>query len=331
MISIITPVYNGEKFIESCLQNVINQNFAEVEHIIADGGSTDKTIDIIKHYANQHPHIRWISEKDQGQSDAMNKGIAMAQGAIIGILNVDDFYEPNVLSRISELFTNLPEPTLIVGNCNIWDHRNNLIQINKPKRLQPVDLLMEKQINDDGMIDVTFPVNPSAYFYHKSLHQKIGVYKVEEHYVMDIDFLLKAVKVAHVKYFNELWGNFRYYPGTKTFDDSINGTNETRIQHLFKEYAKTLPLIEQWKIHLNRIILFITLRIFYFSKYPQRLPQSIMNRFMKSISYFKHKTAIIGDLTHPTATKRSPVWRHAARLLFFIKSRREIEVISTND
>ncbi|MBN3951472.1 MAG: glycosyltransferase [Nostoc sp. NMS7] len=80
MISVITPVYNGDKFIESCLQNVINQNFAEVEHIIVDGGSTDKRIDIIKDYANQHPHIHWISEKDQGQSDAMNKGISMAQG-----------------------------------------------------------------------------------------------------------------------------------------------------------------------------------------------------------------------------------------------------------
>ncbi|MEH2058695.1 MAG: glycosyltransferase family 2 protein [Nostoc sp.] len=289
MISIITPVYNGEKFIESCLQVVINQNFAEVEHIIVDGGSTDQTIDIIKYYANQHPHIRWISEKDQGQSDAMNKGIAMAQGLIIGILNVDDFYEPNVLSRISELFKTLPEPSLIVGNCNKWDHRGKLIQINKPKRLRPVDLLMGKQINDDGMIDVTFPVNPSAYFYHKSLHQKIGVYKVEEHYVMDIDFLLKAVKVAHVKYFNEIWGNYRYYPGTKTFDDSTNGTSERRIQQLFKDYTKTLSFFEQWEIRLNRIMIFIPLRIFYFSKYPQRLPQSIHNRFMKSISSLNSK------------------------------------------
>ncbi|MEH2084945.1 MAG: glycosyltransferase family 2 protein [Nostoc sp.] len=287
MISVITPVYNGEKFIEVCLQNVINQNFVEVEHIIVDGGSTDKTIDIIKDYANQYSHIRWISEKDRGQSDAMNKGIAMARGAIIGILNVDDFYEPKVLSRISELFKSLPEPSLIVGNCNMCDYQNNLIRINKPKRLRSVDLLMEKQINDDGMIDATFTVNPSAYFYHKSLHQQIGVYKVEEHYAMDIDFLLKAVKVAYVKYFNEIWGNFRYYPGTKTFDDSTNGTNETRIQQLFKDYVKTLSIIDQWEIRLNRIMIFIPLRIFYFSKYPQRLPQSIRNRLMKSISYLQ--------------------------------------------
>jgi glycosyltransferase involved in cell wall biosynthesis len=96
MISIITPVYNGEEFIESCIKVVIDQACPEVEHIIVDGGSTDQTVDIIKQYAKQYPHIRWISEKDRGQSDAINKGIAMAKGEILSILNVDDYYEPNV-------------------------------------------------------------------------------------------------------------------------------------------------------------------------------------------------------------------------------------------
>ena len=65
MISIITPVYNGEKFIESCMKVVINQNCLDVEHIIMDGGSKDGTVDIIKQYAEKYPHIRWVSEKDK--------------------------------------------------------------------------------------------------------------------------------------------------------------------------------------------------------------------------------------------------------------------------
>ena len=104
MISVITPVYNGEQFIESCIKVVIDQACPGVEHIILDGDSTDRTVEIIKWYADQYPHILWVSEKDEGQSDAMNKGIAMAKGEIIGILNVDDFYEPNVLNRVSEIF-----------------------------------------------------------------------------------------------------------------------------------------------------------------------------------------------------------------------------------
>ena len=281
MISIITPVYNGEKFIESCLQVVIDQNCLEVEHIIVDGGSSDKTVDIIKNKANQYPHIRWISEKDQGQSDAINKGISLAKREIIGVLNVDDFYEINVLNRICEIFKVLPEPSLIVGNCNVCNQKGQLIYINKPSRLRTIDLLLERRVNQDRIIDASFPVNPSAYFYHKSLHQQIGLYKVEAHYVMDIDFLLKAVRSSHVKYFNETWGNYRYYPGTKTFDDSATGMNLVRIKELFDDYIKTVPLIERAQIWLARNINFTFLKIFYFSKHPERLPESIKQRLTK--------------------------------------------------
>ncbi|MEH2423776.1 MAG: glycosyltransferase family 2 protein [Nostoc sp.] len=281
MISIITPVFNGERFIESCLQVVIDQNCLEVEHIIVDGGSSDKTVDIVKDKANQYAHIRWISEKDRGQSDAMNKGIAMAQGQIIGVLNVDDFYEINILNRICEIFKTLPEPSFIVGNCNILNQKDKLISINKPNRLRTIDLLLERRVNDDGIIDASFPVNPSAYFYHKSLHQQIGLYKLEEHYAMDVDFLLKAVCSSHVKYFNETWGNYRYYPGTKTFDDSARETSTARIKYLFNDYIKTLSLMEQWQIWLVQNMNFILLKIFYFYKHPERLPESIRQRLTK--------------------------------------------------
>ena len=88
MLSIITPVLNGEQFIESCIKVVIDQSCPDCEHIIIDGNSKDRTVEIIKHYASKYSHIRWISENDKGQSDAMNKGIRMARGEIIGILNV---------------------------------------------------------------------------------------------------------------------------------------------------------------------------------------------------------------------------------------------------
>ena len=79
---------------------MIEQNCGDVEHIIIDGGSQDGTVTIIKQYAEKYPHIRWISEADQGQSDAMNKGLDMAKGNIISFLNVDDYYEPLVLNKI---------------------------------------------------------------------------------------------------------------------------------------------------------------------------------------------------------------------------------------
>jgi glycosyltransferase involved in cell wall biosynthesis len=264
-ITIITPVYNGVSFIESCIQNVIQQHCPIVEHLILDACSTDGTIAIISEYAEKYPHIRWTSEKDEGQSDAMNKGIAMAQGHIVGFLNVDDFYEPNMLNRIVEMFKILPEPSLLVGNCNVLNGDGNLLFVNKPVKLKLAQLLAGPAINP-------WPINPSAYFYHKSLHDRIGPYKVDEHYALDLDFLLRAVQVAHIRYVNETWGNFRLIEGTKTYIDQEIEKNVARYQSILDVYKKDLPWlmrgtypvyknwqrIEHWSGYISNPRLFMT-------------------------------------------------------------------------
>ncbi len=95
-ISIVTPSYNQAPFIEEALQSVKDQNYPSLEHIVIDGASTDSTVSILEKYS-QTPgwqHLRWVSERDQGQSDALNKGFRMAKGDIIGWLNSDDRYRP---------------------------------------------------------------------------------------------------------------------------------------------------------------------------------------------------------------------------------------------
>ncbi|WP_414584585.1 glycosyltransferase family 2 protein [Scytonema sp. PCC 10023] len=278
MISVITPVYNGERFIESCIKVVIDQNCPDIEHIVVDGGSTDQTVEIIKQYAEKYPHIRWISEKDKGQSDAMNKGIAMARGEILAILNVDDYYEPNVLNRVAEIFKTLPEPSLLVGNCNLWNDDGEIFEVNKPARLKFTDLLLGWKINP-------FPANPSAYFYHTSLHQIIGNYPVDDHDAMDLHFILKAVQVATVKYVDELWGNFRVIKGTKTYHSNTNGQTIQRIEKILKIYRRDLPLFQQLQLGIKRDFLYIKdwilVRIKYFANKPQELPLTLKNKLKK--------------------------------------------------
>jgi len=243
LLSIITPTYNGGNFIESCVLNVAQQGHPALEHIIVDGDSQDSTIETLTTLAKKYPHLRWISEKDSGQSNAMNKGIRMASGKIIGILNVDDYYEEKILQRVTSLFENSKDPSLLVGNCNIWDNSGNLKYYNAPQNLSFVDLI-------SGVF--TFPANPSAYFYHLSLHEQVGDYDENDHYSMDLDFLMRAVQIAHVKYFNETWGNFRMLEDTKTVQDMKSGQIESRIKTLRNRYEKNLSSFQKLQVKFIR-------------------------------------------------------------------------------
>lgn len=241
MISIITPVLNGEQYIEACIRNVLEQKYVDLEHIIVNGNSTDRTGERIELYAGKFSHIRLLSEHDKGQSHAMNKGIAMARGNVLGILNIDDYYQPGTLPRIMEIFRSIKEPGMIVGNCNVWDDQGNLLYINRPRKLRIEDLVLGWAINPH-------PVNPSAYFYHRSLHDRIGEYDENEHYALDLDFLLKAAKVAHVRYVDEIFGNFRMVAGTKTVVDQARGTAKMRTHQLLERHRKMLPLRAQCRV-----------------------------------------------------------------------------------
>lgn len=232
-LSVITPVYNGIRFIEFCIRNVIGQECPGVEHIIIDGGSTDGTVDVIRRYAEEYAHIRWVSEPDRGQSDAMNKGIGMASGGIVGFLNVDDYYEPGALSEAVGMFENLPEPTLLVGNCNVRDADDRLQFVNRPSRVGLLALLM--------LYVPAFPANPSAYFYHRTLHEKIGLYDRDEHFAMDMHFIFRTLAAAQVRYVDRVWGNYRYHADTKTFRDVEIGGNRTRVAEIAAFYRKQAP------------------------------------------------------------------------------------------
>lgn len=233
-LTVITPVFNGIRFIESCIRNVIDQQCGEVEHVIVDGGSTDGTVEVIQKYAGGHPHIRWISEQDQGQAHAMNKGIARANGRILGFLNVSDYYEPGALREVTASFAGLPEPTLVVGNCNVWDDDGKLLSVSKPAEIGLLNLLR-------GKYDVALPRNSSAYFYHKSLHELIGPYNVKEQLSMDVHFTFRAVQNARVGYLDKTLGNYRYLRGTKIFEDVESGRHSTRVSLVTSVYRRQQP------------------------------------------------------------------------------------------
>ncbi len=245
-LTVITPVFNGREFIEKCLRNVIEQNVgADVEHLIIDGASNDGTPEIIQQYASKYPHIRYISEPDKGQSDAMNKGIKMAKGEWIGFLNADDFYAPFILKRVLTLIKRTVEERILVGNCKLITTEGDLIYINRPMRLKPYHFYSGIE---------PFPINPSAYFYTKSIHDNssVGFYGLENHYNMDYEFFLKACLHYPIIYFNEDWGYMLEHFSAKTAQDKQGNEIENRKKRLFNQYLCKAPFKIKAKAALYR-------------------------------------------------------------------------------
>lgn len=247
-LSILTPVRNGAPYIEACLRHVAEQD-PDAEHVVVDGGSTDGTVGILRAFAASHPSVRWISEPDGGQSEALNKGVRLATGSLLGWLNVDDYYEPGVLRRAVRLAADLPEPAFLVANCNVWDETGRLKYVNRPRRLDVASLLL-------GWAHHPHPVNPAAYFFHRNLLDRIGPFDEEEKFAQDVDFVLRAVQEAHVVYVDETWGNYRFLPGTLTYQDTVvTGESADRMKRLLERHRRGLPAAARARHETLRLLI----------------------------------------------------------------------------
>lgn len=164
LVSIVTPVLNGIKYLEICIQNVLNQTYAHIEHIFVDGGSTDGTLEILLEYKARYPdRIRFISEPDRGVGDALNKGIKMARGEILGWLDTNDVYEPDAVMTAVEFFKLNPNAYFVFGGCNIINEAGEVIG--------------ELAIRDGNFKDVINGkeyISLSAAFYKREVLDRVG-------------------------------------------------------------------------------------------------------------------------------------------------------------
>jgi glycosyltransferase involved in cell wall biosynthesis len=181
LISIITVVFNGEEHLEATILSVLNQTDCNYEYIIIDGGSTDGTIAIIKKYQKRLGH--WISESDRGIYDAMNKGIKLAQGKIIGILNAGDLYSQDTLKKVTKLYThNQQHEYLIITGSMIRFDTKTQIEFTQQRKL--IDL--KRRIN------LGMPLNHPATFVTKNVYETIGYFNSEFKISGDYDFIFRA-------------------------------------------------------------------------------------------------------------------------------------------
>ncbi len=243
-ITVITPIYNGVHYLEGCVENVRDQRIENLEHLIIDGGSTDGTASKLAGLARQYSHLRFISERDAGQSDAMNKGVRLAASGIIGFLNVDDFYEQGAISAGLKFLTENPDVDIVVGQCRTIDESGHEISVNRPSDLRLESLLL-------GWEFAQYPGNPSAYFYRKTIHEKIGDYDTADHYAMDLKFILSCASQTNMRYVPAIWGNFRSVPGTKTYTDREFAP--ARVLAIRNRWIATLTPMQRLRMKLIKL------------------------------------------------------------------------------
>ncbi|MBC8033829.1 MAG: glycosyltransferase [Chitinophagaceae bacterium] len=178
LVSIITVVFNGAKHLRQTILSVIGQSYTNIEYIIIDGGSTDGTLNIIKEY--EHKIAYWKSEKDNGISDGFNKGIRQANGEIIGIINSDDWYEPDTVRRIVEQIDGCD---VLYGDLQLWKDNEK-------------EYIFE---GNHAFLNHEMCVNHPTVFVRRELYNNYGNFSSAYKYAMDYDFLLR-VKVKDVRF-----------------------------------------------------------------------------------------------------------------------------------
>ncbi|NJR49734.1 MAG: glycosyltransferase [Leptolyngbyaceae cyanobacterium CSU_1_3] len=204
--SVITPSYSQGRFIERTIQSVLNQDVSDMEYVVCDGGSKDETVEILKRYEDR---LRWVSEPDRGQADAVNKGLAMTKGEIIAWINSDDVYYPDAFKQVQAIFEAHPEVEIIYGNADYIDEYDRIIE---PYQTEAWDY--------KRLTRICYLCQP-AVFFRRSLVEKYGELDISLDYCMDYELWLRYGKHTSFYYLSKNLAASRLYKTNKTLGQRL--------------------------------------------------------------------------------------------------------------
>ena len=203
LISIVTPSYNQAPYLEETIQSVLSQDYPNIEFLIVDGGSTDGSINIIRNYEDRL--AGWVSERDRGQTDAINKGFGRAKGDVLAWINSDDTYEPGAVTAAVQYLQEHPEAGMVYGDCNYIDESGRVI-----------GRFGAAQTDYRRLRRGYTHIPQQTMFLRAGLWQQVGPLDPSFYFAMDYDLWTRIAARTQIKYVPQTWANFRIHTSGKT-------------------------------------------------------------------------------------------------------------------
>ena len=230
LVSIVTPSFNQYQFIEETICSVLSQSYSNIEYIIVDGCSTDGTIEVLDSYSDRVNNI--IVEPDNGQSDAINKGLSMCNGSILMWLNSDDVLYPNAVAKAVDVFSTNPESLMIHGHSQLFGDSIKS------------QLVGQSNENLSLKYPAFMPFPQPASFFRRSLIDQSGLLDTSLHYGMDFDLVVRAFLLGNITYYNSLVSKYRIHASSKT-NDHFSFVKDWRL--VFSRFVNTFPDFSCWR------------------------------------------------------------------------------------
>jgi len=249
-ISIVIPSYNQAKFIEKSILSVLNQDYPNIELIIIDGGSNDNTVEIIKRYEDNITF--WISEKDKGQSDALNKGFKHCSGQIFGWLNSDDVYLPNAFKFVMNAFTKHSNKKVVFGDWLSIDKNDEVLDLNHAF-----------DFNINHFKYEGFHLNAQSMFWRESVHKNFSGFNINLYNTMDYQMILEfGINEGQNTFLRipYLLGAFRRYKGQKTVGMNHKTLQEHKMlaqKYNYEDKYKYIGVIKRFFFRIRRTFWYI--------------------------------------------------------------------------